>query len=194
MPLSLNCFAFTRRAVLPLIGFILALGTSPTHAQQVVTTTYPGISITTANPTGTQLSAIAYPITVSTTGTLDVEFVTSAGHCSNMFIRFELDGNSASPAYTSPTVLAPNQSTGFIALGPVSPGSHTVAIRAEGTVNGCNSGTLVGWGGTARVRTSQAAAVAGPSVVPTLDARGLGLLGGLIGIVALLGLGRRWGA
>ncbi len=186
--------ALLRRATMPVFALMLAVGTVSAQAQQILTTTYPGISITTGNPTGTQLSAVAYPITVNTTGTLDVEFTTSPGHCSSMFIRFELDGNTATPVYTSPAVLAANQSTGFITLGPVSAGTHTVALRAEGTVNGCNAGTLVGWAGTARVRTSQAIAAEAPSVVPTLDTRSIGLLGGLIGIAALFGLRRRWGA
>ena len=191
---SSSCTALLCRATMPVFALMLAVGTVSAQAQQIVTTTYPGISITTGNPTGTQLSAVAYPITVNTTGTLEVEFTTSAGHCSSMFVRFELDGNTATPVYTSPTVLAANQSTGFIPLGPVSPGTHTVSIRAEGTVNGCNAGTLVGWGGTARVRTSQAIAAESPNVVPTLDTRSIGLLGGLIGIAALIGLRRRWGA
>ena len=194
MSLSSSLTAFTRRAAVRMVGLLIAIGTVSAQAQQSVTTTYPGISITTGNTTGVQLSAVAYPITVNTTGALDVEFTTSAGHCSSMFIRFELDGNTTSPIYTSPTVLAANQSTGFIALGPVSPGAHTVSIRAEGTVNGCNFGTLVGWAGTARVRTSQAIAAEVPNVVPTLDMGSLGLLGGLIAIAALFSLRRRWSA
>ncbi|MBL8309257.1 MAG: hypothetical protein JNL19_02435 [Burkholderiales bacterium] len=192
-PAPMTSLAHRLRGLLTPLFFV-ALCSVPgiVAAQQINTTTYSGISITTGNATGIQLSATSYPIAVTTTGTLDVEFTTSAGHCSSMYVRFELDGNSASPAYTSPAPLAANQSTGFISLGPVTPGSHTVAIRTEGVVGGCNNGTLVGWGGTARVRTSQAAAA--PAVIPTLDARGLGALGAVIGLAALLALRRRWGA
>jgi hypothetical protein len=44
--------------------------------------------------------------------------------------------------------------TGFIDLGPVSPGRHTVSLKAEGHPGGCNAGYLQAWEGTLRVRTS----------------------------------------
>jgi hypothetical protein len=185
--LLLNALQHRLRRLLTLLtAFVAVVASGAIAAQTLQTSTYPGIAITTGNASGVQLSALSFPITVTTNGVIDVEFTTSPGHCSSMFIRFELDGNSVTPAYTSPTPLSANQSTGFISLGPVTPGTHTVAIRAEGVVGGCNAGTLVGWGGSAQVRTSQAAAATTTQVVPTMGFLGFALLSAALALAALL--------
>ena len=100
----------------------------------------PASSIATASiPTGTQLSAsrLPYPITVSTTGTLDVELSSPAPGAARTRALFssasaELDGNSVASLHTSPPVLAPNRDGLLIALGRYRLAlPHTVAIRAE---------------------------------------------------------------
>ena len=46
--------------------------------------------------------------------------------------------------------------TGFIDLGPVSPGRHTLSLKAEGHLGDCNTGGyLLIWEGTLVVRTSK---------------------------------------
>lgn len=187
LPFALR--SYLRTSLTLLAALVLATASNTSAGQQLVTTAYPGISITTGNPTGTQLSALAFPLAVTTAGVLEVEFTTSPGHCSNMFIRFELDGNTATPAYTSPAPMSANQSTGFINLGPVTPGVHSVAIRAEGVVGGCNNGTLVGWGGSAQVRTSQA--LISSQSVPTMGWFSVALLAAALGFAAVTALRRR---
>jgi hypothetical protein len=125
----------------------LAIPASPAWSQ-TVTTSYGPFSIN--NTSGTQLSNPYYTFSVTTTGQLEVEYIASPGHCSNVIMRFLVDGSQV--AATAP--LTPGQSSGFVTLGPVSAGAHVVGLQAEGVVSGCNVGVLANWGGTANARTS----------------------------------------
>jgi hypothetical protein len=102
------------------------------------------------------------------------------GLCSNVAIHFLVDG--AEVAVTG--FVGAGGSTGFFNLGPVSSGSHTVGLQAEGQVGGCNAGTLGSWAGTAQVTTSAAAAASQP--IPTLSDWSLALLLALLGFFGVL--------
>ena len=146
---------------------------SPALAQQQVTTTYGPFSITTA--TGTQLSGPLYSVTVTTQGVLQVRYNASAGHCSDVRARIQVDGVERGVT----DFLSPGQSSAFVDVGPVAAGQHVVALQGEGRVSGCNAGALVGWGGTMDVMTSAAASqpatsVPGPGLAATFLAFSLG--------------------
>lgn len=155
----------SRGASALLLASLLALPATMAAAQ-TVTTAYGPFAID--NLGGGQLSDPYFTVNVSTAGQLDVEYVASAGHCSNVIMHFLVDGTEQ--AVSGP--LTPGQSTGFVVLGPVSPGTHTLGLQAEGVVGGCNAGTLGNWGGVANVRTvplaaSAPATVPGPGLVAT---------------------------
>ncbi|NUQ51159.1 MAG: immunoglobulin domain-containing protein [Phycisphaerales bacterium] len=82
-----------------------------------------------------------------TCGTLQVEYITSPGHCSNVGMRFYLDG--ALMIETPP--VGAGISTGVIDLGPVSPGRHIIGMEGIGEEGGCNSGYLEAWAGTLNI-------------------------------------------
>lgn len=141
---------------------------------QTITTPYGPISVT--NLGGGQLSNPYFTFTVSTAGQLDVEYIASSGHCSNVVMHFLVD--SVERAVSG--VLAPGQSTGFVTLGPVAAGTHLVGLQAEGVVSGCNTGTLGNWGGSANARTVPLSVVTAPAAIPApgLLATALFFLGG----------------
>ena len=64
--------------------------------------------------------------------------------------------------------LTPGQASGFFDVGPVAAGSHVVALQGEGTLGGCNVGTLLNWGGTMDV-TVDAVVVAAAAQVPAVS-------------------------
>lgn len=161
-----------QRVLLALAVAALAAGAS---AQQLVTATYGPFSVTSTS--GTQLSNQLFSTGVSSAGTLLVQYNASAGHCSDVRVRILVDGVERGMT----AFLAPGQASGFVDVGPVSPGAHTLALQGEGRVGGCNTGALVGWGGTADVTTSlaaapAAAAVPGPGLLATLLAFAAGAL------------------
>lgn len=139
---------------------------------QTTTTTYGPFSVTSTS--GTQLSNVVYSINVVTDGLLRVEYTAAATHCSDVRMHFEVDGVERAVS----AFLVPGVSSGFFDVGPVTPGAHVIALRAEGRVGGCNSGQLVGWGGTAQVTTQQGppAEVPAPGLIATLIVFVLGAL------------------
>ena len=64
--------------------------------------------------------------------------------CSDVRIHFFVDG--VEKALTG--FAGPGGDTGFVSLGFVSQGKHTIGVQAEGEVGGCNAGTLGSWAGT----------------------------------------------
>ena len=156
---------------------VLAVGlfaASDGFAQQQVTTTYGPFSLT--SNSGTQLSNTVFPINIVTTGVLLVEYTASPGHCSDVRMHFLVDGVEQALS----GFLGAGASTGFLNVGPVSAGAHTVTLQAEGRVSGCNSGQLVGWGGTSSITVSAAAAstaeIPAPGIIATMVAFVLGVL------------------
>jgi uncharacterized caspase-like protein len=108
-------------------------------------------------PTGTQISdQLDFSASIYTIDLLQLRFATAAG-CSDVQLHVFLDG---AEIYTSEFLgpITGNTSVGWLDLGPVSPGDHTLILRPEGRVTGlpgdCNSGTLGGWAGTLQVRTN----------------------------------------
>jgi hypothetical protein len=118
-----------------------------------------------------QLCTPIFTTPVATGGVLQVSYTASAGHCSNVAAHFLVDG--VERAVTP--FLAPGQTSATYSLGPVTPGSHTLGVQAEGTVGGCNTGALSGWGGSVQI-TASAAASAAPIPAPGLFVTALALL------------------
>jgi hypothetical protein len=83
-------------------------------------------------------------VDASSAATLDVRFTAGPLWCSHARMHITLDG---ALSYTSP-LLTHDESTGWVTLGPVSSGQHTIGLQLEGVVGGCNSGTLHRWEGT----------------------------------------------
>lgn len=156
--------------------FAVAAPFAAPASAQLVTTTYGPFSISTS--TGTQLSGPLYTINnVTTTGTLQVRYNASAGHCSDVRTHIFVDGVERGVT----AFLSPGQSSAFVDVGPVAPGAHVVAVQGEGRVSGCNTGALVGWGGTVDVATTiaaapTAAAIPAPGLLATLFAFAAGAL------------------
>jgi hypothetical protein len=154
-----------------LIGVLVAFLTALASAQ-TQTTSYGPFSV--VNASAGQLSSPYFTFSVTTASQLDVEYVASAGHCSNVIMHFLVDGIERAVSAT----LAPGQSSGFFTLGPVSPGTHLVGLQAEGVVSGCNTGQLAGWGGIANVRAIPIAVAPTQIPGPGLIATALFFLGG----------------
>jgi hypothetical protein len=89
-------------------------------------------------------------VAVPTEGALQVAFVASPDHCSDIIAHLLVDGVERSRS----APLAPGASTGVLDLGPVSPGTHQVGVQAEGILGGCNTGHLAAWSGTLSVGVS----------------------------------------
>jgi hypothetical protein len=129
----------------------------PAHGQ-LVTTTFGPFTVNCSS--GTQLCNNVFSQSVSTISNLRVQYVASSGHCSNVAVHILVDGSER--AVTA--FLTPGQASGFFDVGPVAAGSHVVALQGEGTVSGCNVGTLQNWGGTMDVTTDAVVAAATASV------------------------------
>ena len=118
---------------------------------QEVTTAYPVAVVCVPGGSDPQLCEPPFTVPVVTTGTLAADFTASPGHCSDIRVRFLVDG---APVTDFSEPLSAGESTGEIDLGPVSAGPHTVGVQALGVVGGCNTGALHSWGGTLEVTTS----------------------------------------
>lgn len=123
-----------------------------------------------------QLCSPAFSVPVTTGGVLQASYTASAGHCSNVAVHFLVDG--VERAVTA--FLAPGATSPVFDLGPVSAGTHTLALQGEGTVGGCNTGSLGNWGGSAAITVSgtsiAAAAVPGPGMLATAGLLALGVI------------------
>jgi hypothetical protein len=97
-----------------------------------------------------ELSTGIYTINATTTGTLMVNYAAPRTHCSSLRMHFLLDGHEKIISGD----IAPGQRTGFVDLGPVSPGTHVVGLQAEGIPGGCNTGKTLAWEGDAEVWTT----------------------------------------
>ncbi len=165
------------RRILRTVLIVGGLAASAAAEAQTATTSYP-VSATCTG--GGQLCNNVASIPITSTGVLLAQFTGGPLLCSNIRIHFLVDGTAVA---VTPFVGA-SASTGFLNLGPVSPGAHTVGLQAEGQVGGCNVGTLGSWAGTAQITT-------GTGVIPTLSDFGLAFLLTLVGVVGVLQLRKR---
>jgi hypothetical protein len=82
---------------------------------------------------------------------VNVNFTANANHCSDIIAHVMVDGRE----WGSNTV-GPSQNDGGYEI-PLSPGTHTIGIKAEGVDGGCNpagvgpDATLSAWGGMLHV-------------------------------------------
>jgi hypothetical protein len=97
-----------------------------------------------------ELSSNDYRYPIRTGGVLIIKYLAPRSHCSSIKIHFGVDG--AEKTVSDPVL--PGNATGYVDLGPVSPGDHVVSLRGEGIAGGCNGGTLISWGGSAIFETS----------------------------------------
>ena len=130
------------------ISMLLVIGIAAARAQEV-TTTYPVLVACT--PPISQLCNPPFTVPVTTTATLVAEFTASPSHCSEIRVRYLVDGVVVT-GFSEP--LAPGESTGEVDLGPVASGAHTVGVQAMGVLGGCNTGGLGLWAGELDVTTS----------------------------------------
>jgi hypothetical protein len=126
-------------------GILSAFSAGTTDAQLVSVTNRFTISI--VNPTQTQLSGRSFDYYFWSVSELRANYTAAASHCSQVRMRFYVDGVERAVS----GLLSASQATGFVDLGPVTPGAHVLTLRAEGVVGGCNTGRLVSWGGSVDV-------------------------------------------
>jgi hypothetical protein len=167
------------------VAAIFAVASWSGVAQAQSTTSYPVSGTCTG---AGQLCNSIPSVGVSTTGLLQAQFTLSAAACSNVRIHWLVDGTEVAVS----GFVGPTATTTVSNLGPVTSGTHTVGLQAEGQVGGCNAGTLAAWAGTAQITTQTTIAATGPIATPTLGEWGLGALGIMLAMAAALGLrGRR---
>ncbi len=97
-----------------------------------------------------QKSSATYAVPIRTTGELRAEYRAPASHCSSLKMHFLVDGVEKAVS----GVIAPGGTSGVRELGPLVSGTHVLEYQAEGVIGGCNTGTLLAWGGDATVWTS----------------------------------------
>lgn len=103
-----------------------------------------------------QLSSVVVNRTVITTGgSIEAAYAAAPSHCSNAIMHFLLDGSERAISGE----LAPGAVSGFVNLGAVPAGVHTVGLQVEGVLGGCNVGSVSTWGGTGAVRFQAASAL-----------------------------------
>ncbi len=96
---------------------------------------------------GSQECGVVSEVSRDTCGVLKIEYITAPTHCSNVGMRFFLDGVLA--AETPP--VGPGVSSGVIDFGVVSAGVHVIGLEAIGEEGGCNNGTIETWAGKLKV-------------------------------------------
>jgi hypothetical protein len=101
---------------------------------------------------GGQLCNVIAPISITLNaggGPGVAEFISSSPFaCSNVRIHFWVD--NVEVAVTG--FVGPGGNTGFVSIGSIGNGSHTIGVQAEGQAGGCNVGTLFSWAGTVRLQ------------------------------------------
>ena len=148
------------RALLALAFLLALLGL---RAQPAAAAPAAQFSIALACSTTGQLCDPPYSVTVQAQTQLGIDFAISGLHCGPIRQHVLLDGKevlttgwlgwAGAPA---PFAALPLE-TGILDLGPVSAGAHTLGLRAEGEVGGCNHGGFDSWGGTLKVYTGPGA-------------------------------------
>lgn len=154
-----------------LASILLIIAVFTTASAQAQTTVVPiSVSCTSSG----QLCSPAFTTPVTTSGPLQVTYTASAGHCSNISVHFLVDGVQLAVT----PFLTPGQTSATYTLSPVSAGSHTLGLQAEGQLGGCNVGSVANWGGSVQI-TVNAPSVASAVPAPGLVATALFLLLGM---------------
>jgi hypothetical protein len=97
-------------------------------------------------PTGTPNSNVIQYSFSANQPSIKVEFTANANHCSDMIAHLYFDGTE-----WGSNIVHPGQTDGGYEIPIDRSGIHFVAVRAEGVLGGCNTGTVSAWGGTIRV-------------------------------------------
>jgi YD repeat-containing protein len=92
-----------------------------------------------------------FNIDITAAGIFDLQYVTPDSHCSDVGVRFSIDGVVVG---STPT-LAPGGAQGGIKAAIPTAGTHTVSVQGLGTEGGCNVGTLASWAGNVRVTSEK---------------------------------------
>lgn len=97
-------------------------------------------------------------VTVEAPSLLEVQYTAASTHCASVRIHFWLNGDKI---YTSDFlgwsgVDSLPRATGFVKLGLVPAGKHSLGLQGEGQVGGCNNGDVGSWGGVYALRVSPA--------------------------------------
>ena len=87
-------------------------------------------------------------VSVKTDGPLMVEFTANNNHCSDMIAHLIVDGGE-----WGSNRVGPGQPDGGYFI-PVSPGTHTTGVKAEGIKRGCNPGYISAWRGALHIETN----------------------------------------
>jgi len=128
----------------------------PRQSDQIIEQSYPiDVQCTSQG----EICEPAFSVSIDTRSILQVKYIVP-NHCSPLRLYIYVDGVLVKdtgllgwPGATGEFSSLPLD-TGFIDLGPVSSGRHTLALKAEGRSGGCNNGYLMAWEGTLIVRTS----------------------------------------
>jgi len=141
-----------KKRILAVIG--LAGMSAAANSQEMVETVIPDFVVNCTN--AGQLCDPAFVVSAVTGSELQVQYSVRNTHCSALRVHVFVDGVwmetsdllawHGAPAPFSDLPL----DTGILDLGPVSPGSHQIAIVAEGEESGCNIGQSNSWGGSVR--------------------------------------------
>lgn len=130
--------------------YCVAFNVPVIEGPQCVENTEDQFMVTCNSPEGGQLCATNYDkvITVETAGTVDAIYDVHPNHCSSVRIH----------TYVDNVLVGTTPYLGYNNVGQMSaqlfndlnlaPGVHTISLKAEGTVGGCNGGLLGSWGGT----------------------------------------------
>jgi hypothetical protein len=76
---------------------------------------------------------------------VQIFFTANSGHCSDIIANIIVDGT-----WVGGIVVGPGERDGGIVV-PLTAGTHTIGVQAEGLPGGCNTGRLDSWGGTVHV-------------------------------------------
>jgi len=103
---------------------------------------------------GTQRSPqLDFRVALTTTSVLGMRYDVSSLHCSDIKLHLLVDNQEVYvTGFMGP--LSGVMTTGFLDLGPVSSGNHSLTLSPEGRIGGCNTGTLHRWLGTLVVNVS----------------------------------------
>jgi hypothetical protein len=109
----------------------------------------------------TQLCKQIQTVSVETgEGKLYVAFTVNPNDCADIIAKVFIDG-----AQVGAERAAPGKTTVYRGR-EVSPGTHTVAVQAQGIEGGCNTGFLSAWGGTVHIKRTPPPAPQGPPPEP----------------------------